>query len=377
MRQAFFPKEVIVEERFLKRLPLYLMQKQFENVFVMYSERAVKPYFQDLEAIEHATFYEMPKGEPTLEIVADCLAHVPLTCDAIVAIGGGSTIDVAKVVAARYISSDVALQDIHERPYIERLPIVAIPTTAGTGSEATRITVITDAQKGVKLNPAHADLIPDVVILDSAFLSHIPAHIAAFTALDALTHAVEAYVSTKATPLSDMYALQAMTLISANITKDRSDMNVRQQLLLGSFYAGVAISNASTNLAHATGRALGTTYALPHGQSVALMHPFVIAFSLPTCRERYEQVAHALGLSSTLEIFPYFMQLNDTLHIWESAAPITKQLDEAAIHELVTKSLSGNGILTNRQIPTAEDITQIFNALVQQLTNQGGINVWQ
>lgn len=377
MRQAFFPKEVIVEEHFLRQLPLYLQQKRFENVFVMYSESAIKPFFRELEAIERATFYEMPKGEPTLDMVAHCLAHIPLMCEAIVAIGGGSTIDVAKVVAARYVSPDVSLEDMNDRPFIDRLPLIAMPTTAGTGSEATRITVITDTQKGVKLNPAHADLIPDVVILDSAFLTHIPAHVAAFTALDALTHAVEAYVSTKATPMSDLYALEAMTLISQNIMKDRRDSDVRQQLLLGSFYAGVAISNASTNLAHATGRALGTTYQLPHGQSVALMHPFVIAYSIPSCRARYEKVAQALGLLNTRELFPYFMQLNETLHIWESAAHITKQLDERAIEALVTKSLSGNGILTNHQIPTAQDITQIFNALVQQLINRGGINIWQ
>lgn len=317
------------------------------------------------------TFYRMPKGEPTTDFLASCLQIVITSkCDGIVAVGGGSALDLGKAVAALALNKEVPFSELAQMPSINRLPFIAVPTTAGTGSEATKVTVITDAVKGIKLNPGHPDLVPDIAILDPVLTIGVPDYITAFTGIDALTHAIEAYVSTNATILSDLYALQAIEMITANIIKayeEPTNLEARGQMLLASYYAGVAFSNASTNLAHAMGRALGTQFNLSHGQSVALLHPFVVAYSYDSCKERYDKIAKVIGLQNGAEIIDYLHQLNDKLLVWQSATSLLMDGFEDAIEEMTLNALSGNGILTNRKVPSADDIKGIFRALQRRL----------
>lgn len=317
------------------------------------------------------TFYRMPKGEPTTDFLASCLQLVITSkCDGIVAVGGGSALDLGKAVAALALNKEVPFSELAQMPSIKRLPFIAVPTTAGTGSEATKVTVITDAVKGIKLNPGHPDLVPDIAILDPVLTMGVPNYITAFTGLDALTHAIEAYVSTKATILSDFYALQAIEMITAHIIRayeEPTNLEARGQMLLASYYAGVAFSNASTNLAHAMGRALGVQFNLSHGQSVALLHPFVVAYGYESCKERYDKIAKVIGLQNGAEIRGYLHQLNDKLFVWQSATSLITNGFEDAIEEMTINALSGNGILTNRKIPSEDDIKGIFKALQRRL----------
>ena len=213
-----------------------------------------------------------------------------------------------------------------------------------------------------------------MVILDPLLTVNLPASVTAFTGLDALTHAIEAFVSTNATPLSDFYALQAVKLLTDNIEvvyEKPHNLAAREGMLLGSFYAGIAFSNASTNLAHATGRALGTKFHLPHGQSVALMHPFVVEYSMESCRERYDQIAAQIGLEQGEQLVPYLQELNDKFGVWQSAESIVDQLTSKTIEDMTKSALSGNGILTNRQVPTAQQIEQLFMQLRKRLQHKG------
>lgn len=370
------PKQVLLGEGTFEQLPSLINQLHMERVFIVYSGSALNRNLQQLrQQLKEAEFYEMPKGEPTLDVLAHAFEQLRLAdCDGLVAIGGGSAIDLAKALAALAKNPHVELMDFAKMESFDRLPFIAVPTTAGTGSEATKVTVITDSSKGVKLNPNHPDFIPDMAVLDPLLTINVPKNITANTALDALTHAIEAYVSTNATSLSDFYATEAIKLITENIKivyAEPTNVLARQHVLLGSYYAGIAFSNASTNLAHAMGRALGAKFLLPHGQSVALIHPFVVEYSMKSSKNKYEAISKIIGLQDAEMLSNYLYALNDELGIWKCAQTIANNLSEEAIEEMTINALSGNGILTNRQVPSSQDITKLFKALRKRLQTKG------
>ena len=325
-------------------------------------------------------YYICEKGEPTFNQVKKA-AHAATSekCDGIIAIGGGSVIDLAKAVSVFSINSTHTLLTIHQETAINRLPIIAIPTTAGSGSEATKVMVITDDETGIKHNPSHPSFVPDAAILDSYWIKSLPPEISAYTGLDALTHAMEAYVSTKATPSTDYYALQAIKKITTalpDVYINANDPTAYDDMLLGSFYAGIAFSNSSTNLAHATGRALGAKYKIPHGLSVALLHPFVIEYGIECAEDRYAEMAIAIGYNSrdsnsalAKQMLSLIDQYNHQFQIWKAGEhylPLSKAI-RLHIKELSELSLNGNGIETNRQIPRQKDIETIFSKLLDVL----------
>ena len=325
--------------------------------------------------------FSPPKGEPTFESVR--LAQEKLTvsgCDGIAAIGGGSIIDLAKAVSVFAIHREDTLETIQSRTAIKRLPFIAVPTTAGSGSEATKVMVITE--KGIKRNPAHRTFLPDAAVLDPRWLTRLPPDIAAFTGLDALTHAIEAYVSTKANEMTDFYALQAIKLIghSLPLVYDKTaDEITYSGLLLGSTFAGIAFSNSSTNLAHAAGRSLGAKFHLPHGLSVALLHPLVIKFGLEACQDRYADIAIALGFQEERDknvlaehTLRFVEGLNDRFGIYRHGSKYISHPEQFAssIPELAGNALGGNGISTNHRLPGKEDVEHIFHELNNRVSNQ-------
>lgn len=374
--ELFLPKHVVSGIGSFKQLQHIVEQKNWVAPFIIYSASALSDQLHSMkQKWQQASFFEISKGEPTISELKRAIDKLNRgQSDCVIAIGGGSVIDLAKAVAVCTINPTLALTDIPNKPFLDRLPLIAVPTTAGTGSEATKITVITDETLQTKLNPAHPSLIPDVVILDASFTVNLPQHITSFTALDALTHAIEAYVSTKANDMSDLYAFEAIRRLKniEKVFKEPTNIDVRQDLLIGSFYAGIAFSNASTNLAHATGRALGAKFHMPHGQCVALMHPFVIDFSMESASERYKDIAKIIGLSDQMALSAYLNQLNTEQQVWESARYLTPLLTDEVIEYLANQALTGNGIVTNRQVPTKENVESIFKALRKRLQNKGG-----
>ncbi|MBO9131475.1 iron-containing alcohol dehydrogenase [Bacillus sp. 165] len=326
-----------------------------------------------------ATFFSHVKGEPTSKHLQEALAEIhACKADCIVAIGGGSVIDLAKAISVFAIHKDCSLDDIATMKIVERVPLIAVPTTAGTGSEATKVMVITDAENGVKKNPGHPSLIPDAAILDPQLTVSLPKEITASTGLDALAHAIEAYVSTRATTMSDHYALEAIRMIAEALPRayeDGNDIGAREKMLLGSCYAGIAFSNSSTNLAHAAARPLGARFHIPHGICVALLLPFVIEYGLEASEERYAKIAQAMGIAGGSEadlarnLVRYIQQYNSTFHIWETGLSYIDNAArlEEALPTLVEDALSGNGIVTNQKIPTEKDVEKIYKNLWLEL----------
>lgn len=181
--------------------------------------------------------------------------------------------------------------------------------------------------------------------------------------------------------MTKLFSLEAIKLIEKSLPKvfvDGSDIDSRREMMLASCYAGIAFSNASTNLAHATGRALGARFHIPHGLSVALLMPFVMEFSLDSCQEYFTEIALALGASPSLSkenltLFPISIleEYNEKFGVWNDGLKyIDTQKLNSEIPALVSDALSGNGIATNRKVPTEQDIRNVFHLLAEKLSNR-------
>jgi len=219
-------------------------------------------------------------------------------CDVIVGLGGGSPLDAAKGISL-LLTHPGQLADYTTKPAENQgMPIISIPTTAGTASEITRFTVITDTERQIKMSLQGPALIPSVALLDPQLTLTMPGHVTAATGMDALTHAVEAYISKLATPMSDLHALEAIRLIGANLIKavDSPDnLEARGAMLLGQMHAGIAFSNSSVALVHAMSRPMGALFGIPHGHANAMLLPLVMDFNRSAVPERYRDIAQALG----------------------------------------------------------------------------------
>ena len=246
------------------------------------------------------TVYDKVVTEPTVEYVDEGLrVFRDAGADLIVAVGGGSPIDTGKAIAV-LSSNPGRISDYMGANKIPKpcAPLVAIPTTAGTGSEVTPFTIITNMETDVKMLISSPRILPTVAIVDPLMTVKMPRGITAATGLDALTHAIEAYVSVRAQPLTDTFALRAIHLISGNIRAAYShpdDLEARGNMLMGALQAGLAFANSSVALVHGMARPIGAYFHVAHGVSNAVLLPTVIEWSVPGNPSRYAEIAAAMG----------------------------------------------------------------------------------
>ena len=222
--------------------------------------------------------------------------------DSIVALGGGSPIDSAKAIGILGKFGGEMRDYRFPRDVSDAgLPLIAIPTTAGTGSEVTRFTIITDETSDEKMLCAGLGFMPVAALIDYELTLSLPPRVTADTGIDALTHAIEAYVSRKASLYSDAQALEAMRLLAPNLRAafhEPRNLAAREAMMLGATLAGIAFSNASVALVHGMSRPIGAFFHVPHGLSNAMLLPAVTAFSIPAAPERYADCACAMGVAS-------------------------------------------------------------------------------
>jgi alcohol dehydrogenase class IV len=250
--------------------------------------------------IEPVLFAEVDT-EPTVAQVEAGLARLTEAgCEIVVAVGGGSPLDAAKAIAL-LATNGGDLREYQGANKVKRptLPLIAIPTTAGTGSEVTRNSIITDPGRNVKMPISSPYLVPAVALDDPTLTYSMPPAVTASTGLDALTHAIEAYVSQRATPLTDTLALTAVRRIAAWLRvawADGGNAEARREMLLGQLEAGIAFGNSSVALVHGMSRPLGGYFHVPHGLANAMLLPVVMAFSLLGSPRRFAALAEAMGL---------------------------------------------------------------------------------
>ncbi len=296
--------------------------------------------------------------------------------DVIIALGGGSPIDSAKAIAILGKHGGNIRDYKFPRQVNEAgIPIIAIPTTAGTGTEVTRFTIITDEKNDEKMLCVGIGFMPLAAIVDVNLTLSLPPRITADTGIDALTHAIEAYVSQKASPFSDSQALSAMRLIGPHLKRayvDGSDVEAREAMMLGSTLAGIAFSSASVALVHGMSRPIGAFFHVPHGLSNAMLLPSVTAFSIPSAPERYADCARAIGVASTADSTEQANQkLLTALNIFnrELQVPTLAEFgaDKARFDSLVQtmaeQALASGSPNNNPRIPSIAQMISIYQQL--------------
>ena len=257
------------------------------------------------EAGVNVVVFDSVVADPPVAIVNDAIKIArDNSCDLVIGLGGGSSIDTAKIVAL-HPNEFESINDILDKDVsgFNKLPLFAIPTTAGTGAEATFVSVIT-AKDGSKKAIYTPKILPDVAILDATLTLKLPRHITAATALDAMVHCVEAYTSrTKKNPISDALAVKGLQMLWNNFEKvlnQGDDINARSNMLLGSTLAGIAFVNSSVAAVHGLSYPLSINFHIPHGHANALVMCGVFTFNLSAAAPLYAELAHAVMPSQTL-----------------------------------------------------------------------------
>jgi alcohol dehydrogenase class IV len=293
--------------------------------------------------------------------------------DSLIAIGGGSSIDTAKGMSVLSANGG-AMRDYKVPAEIPQmgLPIVAIPTTAGTGSEVTRFTVVTDTATDEKMLIAGLACCPAAAIVDYELTLTMPLRLTADTGIDSLTHAIEAYVSRRANPFTDGLARNAMGLIARHIRTacaEPGNRAAREAMMLGATTAGMAFSNASVALVHGMSRPIGAFFHVPHGLSNAMLLPEITAFSAPAALERYADCARAMGVAEESEgsqaavarLLDELRRLNEDLKV---PTPCAYGIDRTRYDELLpvmaAQALGSGSPANNPRVPTADEIIELY-----------------
>ena len=269
--------------------------------------------------------------EPTADFVREGLkAYRENRCDFLLAFGGGSAIDTAKAIAVMATNAG-SIEDYQGAGKIPQkgAPLIAVPTTAGTGSEVTPFTIITDTERDVKMLIGSPFLTPDVAIVDPLLTLSMPRSLTAATGIDALTHAIEAYVSVKAQPMSDIFCLSAIELIAGNLKQawtDGTNIEAREKTMLGALQAGIAFGNSSVALVHGMARPIGAYFHVPHGASNAALLGVVMEFSLSGNPARYARIAQAMGEDIS--------GLDDMAAAWRGVAAVQKLIKDIKVSSL-------------------------------------------
>lgn len=314
-----------------------------------------------------STIFDGVKPNPTvsnvnagLEVLKQCKA------DFVISLGGGSVHDCAKGIAL-VASNGGKIEDYEglNKSKLPQMTLIAINTTAGTASEMTRFTIITDESRHVKMAIVDSNVTPFLSINDSELMEGMPADLTAATGMDALTHAVEAYVSTISSPITDACALQAIDLIARYLptaVKEPKNQEAREQMAYAQFLAGMAFNNASLGYVHAMAHQLGGFYDLPHGVCNALLLPHVEAFNMKAAADRLNVVGEHLGLHNPelkgLDVIAAIKKLADIVGIPKSLEELgVKREDFDTLADNALKDVCG---LTNPIQASHAEIVGIF-----------------
>lgn len=330
----------------------------------------LEPVVSNLKAagLAVSVFSEVVADPPELVIEQALLAARAGGCDGVIGFGGGSAMDTAKLVAL-LVTGEQVLADVYGVGNARgaRLPLIQVPTTAGTGSEVTPIAIVTTGET-TKMGVVAPQLLPDVAVLDATLTTGLPAAVTAATGIDAMVHAIEAYTSKhRKNPYSDMLAREALKLLSANIetaVNDGGNLTARSNMLLGAMLAGQAFANAPVAAVHALAYPLGGIYHIPHGLSNALVLPHVMRFNLPEAEKAYAELARCVLPSGTLvgekaatTLINWLGNLSGELGLQTRLRDMS--IDEDAIPRLASEAMLQQRLLINnpREVTEADAIT--------------------
>jgi alcohol dehydrogenase class IV len=323
-------------------------------------------------ALPYVIFSQVTPNPRAEEVMAGAEVYAASGCNVIVAVGGGSPMDCAKGIGI--VSTNrrniLEFEGVDQVP-VPAPPLICIPTTGGTSADVSQFAIIANRQERIKIAIISKTVVPDVALIDPATLTTMPPYLTACTGIDALVHAIEAFVSNAHSPMTDLHALEAIRLISANLIRmitAPTDAGAMSNVMLGSLQAGLAFSNASLGAVHAMAHSLGGLLDLPHGECNALLLRHVMDYNLPEAVERYQPIGHALGLDlrglTTSQQSQALLAEVDRLR---SAVGIKRTLEQVGVQRsdipiLARKAINDPCMVTNPRRPGVRDIEVIYEA---------------
>ncbi|MCI1902447.1 MAG: iron-containing alcohol dehydrogenase [Enterococcaceae bacterium] len=372
------PRNVIAGEHAMEQLSTII--KNDVQKIVIFTDKGIlgaglvaQPQALIEEAgIDYTIISDIPAEPSYLEaqmMIDECKKE---NADLIIAIGGGSVMDVAKL-ASILTTDDYTVKDLLDDPLLakKQTTTLMIPTTAGTGSEATPNSIVGVPEKELKIGIVNPEMIADYVILESRMIKNLPKAIAAATGVDALCHAIECFTSAKANPISNTFALEALDLIMNNIIEACTNpeaLEAKSNMLLGSFYAGVAITSSGTTAVHALSYPLGGKYHIPHGVSNAILLTPVMRFNEPAIKDllaaAYDRVIKDGNKGLSVDEKAHYMinQLEEIVEVLEIPTSLkTFNVPEEDLDGLVAAGMEVTRLLVNNQREvTPEDARKIY-----------------
>ncbi len=382
------PRIMVVGGGAVRELPGVLAKLGLSRPLVvtdpyMVSSGLVRRCLEPMEAAGlHPAVFSDTVPEPT-DVVIDAGAALLAagSYDCLVGFGGGSPIDTAKAMTI-LASGRLSGAGAHMRDFkvpvaadAAALPVIAVPTTAGTGSEATRFTVITDTERGEKMLIAGMAALPLAAVVDYELTFTVPRRITADTGVDSLTHALEAYVSRRANPYSDVQAMAAMRLIGANLRTayaEPDNARAREAMMLGAMQAGIAFTNSSVALVHGMSRPIGAHFHVPHGLSNAMLLPAITRFGLEAAEARYATAARTVGCAldrdsdavAAGKLAEGLAQLNRDLDVpTPGAFGISKADWDARLEVMADQALASGSPANNPRVPTKEELVALYGVV--------------
>lgn len=327
----------------------------------------------DLEevGVRHTVFSNVTPNPRDHEIMAGVVAYREAGCDVIVALGGGSVIDCAKGISVVAANGGHILEyegvDAIPQP---GQPLICIPTTAGTAADISQFAIINAVERRTKIAIISKIVVPDVALVDPETTLTMPTDLTAFSGLDAMTHAIEAFVSSASSPMSDVHALAAIRGVKENLAKvvaDPSNLVAREQMMLASLQAGMAFSNASLGATHAMAHSLGGYLDLPHGECNALLLPAVMDYNFNDSEERFIRIGEALGLD--MSSGPRSLKLQrilDDIQGLSRAVGINgglaqRGVSRGTVADLAEHAIRDSCIYTNPRRATTSDLRTIYS----------------
>lgn len=370
------PQEIIVGKGSLARLPEAAEKLGGKHGFIISGPHLNKMGIvaSCSESLENAGIkvdaYTETEGNPSVETVEKAAAAFRKSgADFIIALGGGSPMDVAKAVGvvARYGGS-ITEYEGGDRVPGDIIPLIAIPTTAGTGSEVTAFSVITDHSRNYKLTVFSYKLIPAYAILDPELLTTAPVSVAAACGIDAMVHALEAYISKDASPFSDAMAEKALELIGKNIRRyvaDRTDIEAAEAMITGSLFAGIAFSWARLGDVHAMSHPVSAYFDVPHGVANAILLPTIVEYNALADRGKYLKLFNYISLTpaSEAEFEPFMLvdlltELNEQLGIPGSLGEVGVTADK--FDAMADDAMKSGNIAVNPRSTTKKDVLSLY-----------------
>ncbi len=320
--------------------------------------------------IESLVFHALTPNPKDHEVMAGAAFYASERCDVIVALGGGSVIDCAKGIGIVHANKcDISAFEGVDQVDLPSPPLICIPTTAGTSADISQFCIIANTPGRYKMAIISKTVVPDVALVDPETTLTMGSYLTACTGLDALTHAMEAFVSTASSPVVDVHALEAIRLVWNNIEKAVAEpgaLPARENMLLGSLQAGLAFSNASLGAVHALAHSLGGFLDLPHGECNALLLEHVVRFNIDAAPDRYGRIGEAMGIDMrgmtererAKRIILALGALRERVGIIDSLA--SRGVRAADIPELATHALNDACMYTNPRRARIDDVKAIY-----------------